>query len=125
MACYLSARLQTGRSLQLEIRFHGALQQVPCCAADMQKMHILSHWFFTKIKRFVAPNGRRKTARILAEMRRSRPTYAPVALAPPKRSFQRGMTSRLYTLSGMPPLSCGDHRARGPGHALPQLAPSV
>jgi hypothetical protein len=24
-----------------------------------------------------------------------RPTYAPAALAPPKRSFQRGMTSRL------------------------------
>src|SRR6516162_6256555 len=40
-------------------------------------------------------NGRRETARIWAEMRRSRPTYAPVALAPPKRSFQRGITSRL------------------------------
>ena len=38
---------------------------------------------------------RRKTTRILAEMPRSRPTYTPVALAPPKRSFQRGMTSRL------------------------------
>src|SRR6516164_956505 len=92
---YLSARPGAGQSLPVKIRFHGALQQAPCCAADMQKMHILSHWFFTKIKRFAAPNGRRKTARIWAEMRRSRPTYAPAALAPPKRFFQRGMTSRL------------------------------
>jgi hypothetical protein len=61
----------------------------------MQKMHILSHWFFANIERFAAPSAGEKQFGFWAEMSRSRPTYTPVALAPPKRSFQRGMTSRL------------------------------
>src|SRR5215471_2854616 len=48
-----------------------------CCAAAMQNMHNLSHWFFMR------PGYR----------------HCPEC-ATPKR---------------------GDHRARGPGHALPQL----
>jgi hypothetical protein len=95
MACYLSSRPEAGQLLQLKVRFHGALHQMSCCAADMQKMHILSHWFFAKIKRFAAPTAGEKQRGFWAEMSRSRPTYTPVALAPPKRSFQRGMTSRL------------------------------
>src|SRR5215510_8669214 len=38
-----------------QIRFHDALHQIPCCAAAMRNAHALSHWFFTKIKRFAAP----------------------------------------------------------------------
>src|SRR5260370_41042474 len=36
---------------------------------------------------------------------RSGPAQSSVALAPPKRSVQRGITSRLEMLAGMPPLS--------------------
>jgi hypothetical protein len=34
-----------------------------CCAAAMQNMHILSHWFFIKIKRFALADGRRNQRR--------------------------------------------------------------
>src|SRR5262245_7037949 len=32
--------------LRSKIGFHAALQKGPCCPADMQKLHILSHCFF-------------------------------------------------------------------------------
>src|SRR5215831_11126400 len=33
-----------------------------CCAAVMRNLHILSHWFFIKIKRFAPPAGARNVA---------------------------------------------------------------
>src|SRR6516162_8209081 len=46
--CYLSPGSAPGNLKS----FHSALQQTSCCAAVMRNLHILSHWFFTKIKRF-------------------------------------------------------------------------
>ena len=58
------------------------------------KLHILSHWLFIKMSEF-----RAKIHDLAAgpESEQIGPVRLnqPLTLAPPKRSFQRGMTSRL------------------------------
>src|SRR5882757_8552820 len=78
-----------------KIRFHVALQQTSCCAAAMQNMHNLSHCLFIKFERFRTAFGYQQGQPFEPKCGVRNRSYEPVTLAPPKRSFQRGMTSRL------------------------------
>jgi hypothetical protein len=57
----------------------------------MQKTHGLRHCFFTNFRGIALQQKGRDPGREES----GRAAYEPVTLAPPKRSFQRGITSRL------------------------------
>src|SRR6516225_1370883 len=87
----------------------------------MRNMHILSHWFFIKIKRFAPPTR----AQNVADLGPNVPLRAalsagragvPEALLPARDNLSVVDIVRNATLKR------SDHRARGPGHALPELA---
>src|SRR5262245_51452106 len=90
----------------------------------MRKMHILTHWFFIKIKRFAPPTRARKRCRFGPKC--ALPTFRPALCAGRAGAAEAFLPARddlpVVDIVRNATLERGDHRARGPGHALPELA---
>src|SRR5262249_42296199 len=92
-----------------------------CCAAVMRNLHILSHWFFIKIKRFAPPAGARTVADF-SPKRGPRPPSRAGGAGPPEAPLPARDAPRVVDIVGDAALERGAPRAGAPGPPLPQFA---